>query len=275
VAGQTELTSQQRRSLAGDGYLLVPSVLAAGAVEALAGRLDNLARATVAEWDAAPGEQPEEAGVVRLRLDPADPCFAPCVRHPLLFAAAGAVIGPGCRVSGLSLRAPLPGCGHQGLHPDFFPGHRTSGPWQVLAAMWCITEFTPDNGPLRVIPGSHRTNHDPVEDMEFPGMGPHPDEVKLIAPAGSLILFNSASLWHSGTLNYSPGLRLAATAYLSAPAKAQPGAASGDRECAAAVTGRATGPTSSPDDGGQSVVWTPSTAPRALRRVRRAAAYPS
>ncbi len=57
-------------------------------------------------------------------------------------------------------------------------------------------------------------------------MGPHPDEVKLFAPAGSLILFNSASLWHSGTLNYSPGLRLAVTTYLSGPATAQPGAVS-------------------------------------------------
>jgi hypothetical protein len=47
-------------------------------------------------------------------------------------------------------------------------------------------------------------------------------EVKLTAPAGSLIMFNSASLWHSGTLNYSPGLRLAVTTYLSAPAKASP-----------------------------------------------------
>jgi hypothetical protein len=35
--------------------------------------------------------------------------------------ATNAVIGPGCRVDGLSLRAPLPGCGHPGLHPDFFP----------------------------------------------------------------------------------------------------------------------------------------------------------
>ena len=43
---------------------------------------------------------------------------------------------------------------------------------------------------------------------------------KLTAPAGSLILFNSASLWHSGTLNYGPGLRLAVTTYLSLPAKA-------------------------------------------------------
>jgi len=226
VAGSADLTSQQRRFLSEDGYLLAPSVLAADAVDALAGRLDVLARAIAGEWDATPGKQSEEAGVARIRLDPADPGYALLVRHPLQFSAAGTVIGPGCQVDGLSLRAPLPGCGHQGLHPDFFPGHSISGPWQVLAAMWCITAFTPDNGPLRVIPGSHRSKHDPVEDMEFPGMGPHPDEVKLIAPAGSLILFNSASLWHSGTLNYSPGLRLAVTAYLSAPAQAEPGAVS-------------------------------------------------
>ena len=228
MAGQAELTSRQRRSLAEDGYLLVPAVLAADVVAALAARLDELARAIIAERDAAIGEQGEqgeqweEAGVVRVRLDPADPEYAPLVRQPLLLSAAYAVIGPGCRVDGLGLRAPLPGCGHQGLHPDFFPGHSTSGPWQVLAAMWCITGFTRDNGPLRVIPGSHRSARDPADDMEFPGMGPHPDEVKLIAPAGSLILFNSASLWHSGTLNYSPGLRLAVTTYLSAPAKAPP-----------------------------------------------------
>ncbi len=218
VIGQTELTDQQRRSLADDGYLLVPSVLAADVVGRLATRLDDLVRATVDKWDATPGMRWEEAGVVRVRLDLGDPDFAACAQHPLLLHAADAVIGPGCEVDGLSLRAPLPGCGHQGLHPDFAPGHSTSGPWQVLAAMWCVTAFTRDNGPLRVIPGSHRANRDPVGDMVWPGMGPHPDEVKLIAPAGSLILFNSASLWHSGTLNYSPVPRLAVTAYLGPPA---------------------------------------------------------
>jgi ectoine hydroxylase-related dioxygenase (phytanoyl-CoA dioxygenase family) len=222
VAGQAELTSRQRRFLAEDGYLLVPSVLDADAVAALAARLDELARTLIAERDADAGEQREEGGVVRVRLDPADRGYAPLVRPLLLFSAAHAVIGPGSQVSGLGFRAPLPGCGHQGLHPDFYPGQRTSGPWQVLAAMWCITAFTRDNGALRVIPGSHRSARDPSDDMEFPGMGPHPDEVKLIAPAGSLILFNSASLWHSGTLNYSPGLRLAVTTYLSAPATASP-----------------------------------------------------
>jgi Phytanoyl-CoA dioxygenase (PhyH) len=215
VAGPTVLTDRQRRSLADDGYLLVPSLLAAGAVGRIAAKLGQLVRATVDAWDATPDMTWEEGGVVRLRLDLADPGFAELARHPVLFSAAEAVIGPGCQVDGLSLRAPIPGSGHQGLHPDFFPGHRTSGPWQVLAAMWCITAFTPDNGPLRVIPGSHRSTRDPNDDMTWRGMGPHPGEVKLAAPAGSLILFNSASLWHSGTLNYSPEPRLAVTAYLS------------------------------------------------------------
>jgi hypothetical protein len=114
-------------SIAEDGYLLVPSLLAADVVAALAARLDELARAIIAKADAAAGEQWEEAGVVRVRLDPADPGYARLVRHPLLFSAADAVIGPGCRVDGLSLRAPLPGCGHQGLHPDFFPGTAPAG----------------------------------------------------------------------------------------------------------------------------------------------------
>ena len=118
MAGQAELTSRQRRSLAEDGYLLLPSVLAADVVATLAVRLDELARAIIAEADAAVGEQGEqweEAGVVSVRLEPADPGYGPLVRQPLLF-----------------------------------------------------------------------------------------------------------SLWHSGTLNYSPGLRLAVTTYLSAPARASP-----------------------------------------------------
>ena len=46
----------------------------------------------------------------------------------------------------------------------------------------------------------------------------HPAEVKIVAPAGSLILFNNADLWHSGTFNYSPAPRLAVTALFSAAA---------------------------------------------------------
>ncbi len=122
------------------------------------------------------------------------------------------MLGQDWHLSALSLRVPLPGCGHQGLHPDF-EERRPEGPWQTLSAMWCITAFTPENGPLRVIPGSHRVSQPPIDMLAFgSGMGPHPDEVKIVASAGSVILFNSAGLWHSGTFNYSTAPRLAVTA---------------------------------------------------------------
>jgi ectoine hydroxylase-related dioxygenase (phytanoyl-CoA dioxygenase family) len=35
---------------------------------------------------------------------------------------------------------------------------------------------------------------------------------RVVAPAGSVIMFNSADLWHSGMLNYGPAPRLAVTA---------------------------------------------------------------
>jgi ectoine hydroxylase-related dioxygenase (phytanoyl-CoA dioxygenase family) len=125
------------------------------------------------------------------------------------------MLGPDWHLGGLELRAPLPGCGHQGLHPDYFPGHRTRGPWRSLSAMWCISAFTPENGPLRVIPGSHRVDRNPADALPLGcEMGPHPDEVKVVAPAGSVILFNGADLWHSGTFNYGPAPRLAVTAAL-------------------------------------------------------------
>ncbi len=76
-------------------------------------------------------------------------------------------------------------------------------------------------GLRRVIPGSHKVSQPPIDALAFgSGMGPHPDEVKIVAPAGSVILFNSADLWHSGTFNYSPEPRLAVTAGFA------PGAAS-------------------------------------------------
>jgi hypothetical protein len=114
--------------------------------------------------------------------------------------------------------------------------------------------FTRDSGPLRVIPGSHRRSEPPI-DMEHgyaTGMGPHPDEVKIIAPAGSVILFNSADLWHSGTFNYTPAARLALTAHFApghrllacaaAPCAASASAAVRGRDEAPAGTARCGSP---------------------------------
>jgi hypothetical protein len=119
----------------------VPSLLREIVLVPMRARLDELVYQTLVAWDAGP-QSVEECGVVDATLGLSDRGFAPCREHPLLAEAAAAVFGPDWHLGGLGLRAPLPGCGHQGLHPDYFPGHRTHGPWRSLAAMWCISAFT-------------------------------------------------------------------------------------------------------------------------------------
>ena len=207
------LTAGQRESLERDGYLLVPALLDETVLAPVRARLDELVHQALVAWDANPGQAVEERGVIDAALGLSDPDFAPCREHPLLAEAAAAMLGPDWHLAGLGLRAPLPGCGHQGLHPDYYPSQRTYGPWRSLSAMWCISAFTAENGPLRVIPGSHRVARSPVDDLAYGcETGPHPAEVKVVAAAGSVILFNNADLWHSGTFNYSPAPRLAVTA---------------------------------------------------------------
>ena len=221
MTNRRRLTAAERASLQRGGYLLVPSLLDKRVLARIRHRLEELVRQAIAAWQAGPVQDIAEPGVVRVQLDLTDADFAPCHEHPLLADAATAVLGAGWHLAALNLRAPLPGCGQQGLHPDF-EQRRIGEPWQTLSAMWTITAFTAENGPLRVIPGSHLASEPPIDMQAFgSGMGPHPKEVKLTAPAGSVILFNSAGLWHSGTVNYSTGPRLAVTAGF-APAAPSP-----------------------------------------------------
>jgi len=214
VAAQAKLSSQQRRFLLDQGYLVVRSQLDRAVLARVRDRLAELVRQTVAAWADDPSLDTTEACVVA-EFDVADPGFAPCHLHPLLADAATVVLGDTWHVRSVDLRAPIPGAGEQGLHPDYAE-RRTEGPWQTLSAMWCVMPFTRDNGPLRVIPGSHRRAEPPIDTQHgyATGMGPHPDEVKIIAPAGSVILFNAADLWHSGTFNYTPAARLALTVHI-------------------------------------------------------------
>jgi ectoine hydroxylase-related dioxygenase (phytanoyl-CoA dioxygenase family) len=142
----------------------------------------------------------QEGGTNRLAdLVNKGPMFQPCFTDPRVLACMAHVLGE-FKLSSLNFREALPGQGLQALHADYGGPAPASG-FQVCNSVWLLDDFTADNGATRVVPGSHRSDTVPRLAMPDP-TAPHPDEVKLAAPAGTVVVFNS-HLWHGGTENRS------------------------------------------------------------------------
>jgi ectoine hydroxylase-related dioxygenase (phytanoyl-CoA dioxygenase family) len=84
------------------------------------------------------------------------------------------------------------------------------GYW-VCNTVWLLDDFTAENGATRMIPGSHTWGRRPQDVLDDP-LAPHPQEVLLVARAGSIAVMN-AHLWHGGTANRTSAPRLAMHAF--------------------------------------------------------------
>ena len=71
-------------------------------------------------------------------------------------------------------------------------------------SIWLLDDFTRDNGCTRLVPGTHRERH--PRNVLADVMAPHPNEEYLVAPAGSVAVFNGHT-WHGGTRNQSKDQR--------------------------------------------------------------------
>jgi ectoine hydroxylase-related dioxygenase (phytanoyl-CoA dioxygenase family) len=121
------------------------------------------------------------------------------------------------KLSSLNARDAIPGQGHQNLHVDW--GRREADePFHVVNSIWLIDDFTPDNGPTRVVPGTHRIGGAPSDYMN--PADDHPEQELIVAPAGTVGVFNS-HLWHGGTTNRTNGTRRACHSYYTAREHAQ------------------------------------------------------
>jgi ectoine hydroxylase-related dioxygenase (phytanoyl-CoA dioxygenase family) len=114
-------------------------------------------------------------------------------------------LGQDAVISGVMGRVVYPGAPAQGLH---FDGSIT-GPFRSDAAadrerrnietvfglnvIWCLSPFRADNGPTRLVPGSHR-----LPTREIPREAAPPGELAIEAEAGSVLLFNIAT-WHGAS----------------------------------------------------------------------------
>ena len=136
--------------------------------------------------------------------------FQQLIADPVVLECVACVLND-FKLSSLNVRSVDPrGSTRQPLHADMAAIADDRGPW-VCNAVWMLTDITPENGALRVVPGSHRWGQLPHEVLDDP-VAKHPDEILLTGSAGTVIVIN-AHLWHGGMENRTDQPRTALHAF--------------------------------------------------------------
>lgn len=191
------MTAEQRRELDELGYTLIPGLVDPGWLRELRARVEELFEQ---EGENAGHEFKQEPHARRLaNLVDKGEVFERVVSHPLLLELVEHVLGPEFKLSSLNARSTNPFAPEpQPLHADMglLPDARGAC---VCNSVWMLDDFTADNGATRVVPGSHRWGRLPQTDLADL-LAPHPQQILIIAPAGSVAVYN-AHLWHGGTAN--------------------------------------------------------------------------
>ena len=198
------LSAEEKAQLDERGFVYLYEVLSADQIAAIRKRFDEI---EASEGDQAGEEmaRTKEAGIGRLaNLVDKGAEFAPCYTNPRVLAAMTHIMGEDIHFDSLNGRNCPPGEGLQVLHRDAMGSIDESG-FRVSQSLWILDDFTPVNGATRIVPGTHLSNVDPREAMEDP-KAPHPDEELVLAPAGTVVVFNG-HCWHGGTQNRSQGQR--------------------------------------------------------------------
>ena len=215
----TELSEAQRNALDEQGYFVVEGVFSPAECREMAETFDRL---IAIERDKGGHEVHVEPGAPRVsNIFNKTEAYDRCLECKPLLAAAAHLLGE-FKIHGANLREPLKGQGHQDLHcdvPKYFKDD-----WWVANGILLFDDMTLDNGPTRLVPGSHlrapiNVPYVNIGDWEPAPLTPEeqalvptdfaspcPGEITVTAPAGSVAILNS-SLWHAGTTNKSGARR--------------------------------------------------------------------
>jgi ectoine hydroxylase-related dioxygenase (phytanoyl-CoA dioxygenase family) len=205
----TTISDAHRRELDARGFVRLPGFIDPTRRRRLVERIEAL---FAEEGDGAGGEFKQEPGARRLaNLVDKGEVFVECVTDETVLAYVAQVLGPELKLSSLNARSANPRSDDaQPLHVDAGALPDDRGFW-VCNTVWLLDDFTPENGSLRVVPGSHRFGHKPEAVLADP-RATHPDEVLVTGRAGDLVVMNS-HLWHGGTANRTDRARLALHAF--------------------------------------------------------------
>lgn len=206
------ITEDQKKQFDEQGYIIIENVLTP---EDCRQMRDAFERIHAAENNQGGHEVHVEPGARRLsNIFNKTDAFDKCLWIPEVLAVSAHALGE-IKVHGANIRDPNKGYGHQELHVDV--PKRFADDWWVVNAMIMFDDMTLDNGPTRIVPGSHwwapinvpyvnigdwePEPLSPEDQARVPQdlLAPYPGEIHVVAPAGSAIICN-ASMWHAGTL---------------------------------------------------------------------------
>jgi hypothetical protein len=213
---EATLLPEEKDFLNQNGYLNVGKLLTDAQLYAVNKRLAQLLEE---EGEAAGAElldsphirHPKEAGADRLaNLVNKGEVFDLLYTHPRVLAGIAHVLGPEIKLSSLNYRAAKPGMGLQKLHVDWHEAVPREA-YTTCNSIWLLDDFSRENGATRLVPGTHLLGTLPQDALEDP-LAPHPQEIIIEAPVGTVFIFNSHT-WHGGTTNHSAAPRRAIHSY--------------------------------------------------------------
>ena len=211
------ITATEIHKLDDDGYLVLENFIDPAMLAALRRRVDEL---FAEEGNLAGSEFKQEPGARRLaNLVDKGTVFQQAIILPRLLPYIEHVLGKEFKLSSLNVRSVNPHAQDaQPLHADMGAVADERGYW-VCNTVWMLDDFTADNGPIRMVPGSHRWRKLP-QDVLADAKSTHPREVILTGKAGAVVVMN-AHMWHGGLANQTPSPRTAMHAFYARRDKPQ------------------------------------------------------
>ncbi len=132
-----------------------------------------------------------------------DITFLSVANHPILVSAIESILESRPQLLQFDGIARQPNTPDQGWHADFT--FYCDRPLMLNVGVY-LDELTADNGPICVVPGSHKHGTPPPRDPR--DAGNLPDELRLTVPAGTAVIFDCTT-WHRGGGNRSDKVRRA------------------------------------------------------------------
>jgi len=196
-AGESTLSVEERASLDESGYVLLHDAIPPDRLRALRSAFDEAKQFSLRPED----PMNKEPGAGRhTNLEYFSPAFEYAFTHRRHVAAVYHVLRTRFHLFTINGRNPGKGAGGQQIHRDagLDPQRRVL----AVQSLWMLDDFTAENGATRIVPGTHRQEPDLHEPLPADKDAPHPRQILLCAPAGTIAVFNS-HLMHGGTTNTS------------------------------------------------------------------------